>query len=106
MTQKEAKEISLEVWRYLAEHPWIRDKSYLPKDLYEKVKDLQCMCPLCELFHDHFGYECPGCPLSGEGYFCYSPGRPYRRWANTGIKETRGEAAEEIVRLIEAWEVV
>jgi hypothetical protein len=51
MTQKEAKELTLELWRYLAEHPECYVKSMVPQDIYDKVKTLDSECPLCEVFN-------------------------------------------------------
>ncbi|MDR0709628.1 MAG: hypothetical protein LBF77_06150 [Spirochaetaceae bacterium] len=108
MTRKEAKELSLEVWRYLAGHPEIRGKKALPLTLFRKIRDIPCHCPLCGLFiATGSSYrDCPGCPLSGGGYYCGSDGHPYDRWNCSLSRETgvRKEAAEEIVRVIEAWE--
>jgi hypothetical protein len=36
MTKQETKELTLEVWRYLAEHPEIGTKNDLPKKEYKK----------------------------------------------------------------------
>jgi hypothetical protein len=104
MTRQEAKELSLEVWRYLAEHPEIWSKGELPYSIYVKIKDMFCRCPLCELF-SVCGRGCSGCPLSGNGYYCDTSGMPYNRWWQSTTSDSRKEAAEEIVRLIEAWEV-
>jgi hypothetical protein len=57
MTKQEAKELSLEVWRYLAEHPEIQMKRYLPDEIWDKIKDMACACPLCEV------NPCHKCPL-------------------------------------------
>jgi hypothetical protein len=104
MTKQEAKELTLEVWRYLAEHPEIEYKMYLPDSLYEKVKFLECECPLCEMFYAPCARECSGCPLSGEGYYCSDGDQTYDRWCHAKTNKERKEAAEEIVRRTEAWE--
>jgi hypothetical protein len=49
MTYKEAKGLSLEVWRNLEEHPEIDRKYDLPNRLYARIKIRDCRCPLCEL---------------------------------------------------------
>jgi hypothetical protein len=103
MTKQEAKELSLEVWRYLAEHPEIDRKDDLPKPLFSKIVHCLSRCPLCELFN--IGHlSCPGCPLTGEDYSCESPGQPYCRWTDASSPFDRKEAAAGIVRQIEAWE--
>jgi hypothetical protein len=107
MTKQEAKELSLEVWRYLADHPEIGDKFDLPTSILGKIVDLVYDCPLCELFHNPDIF-CPGCPLSGENYYCCTLGEAYERWWAERIFNSKpgiAEAAQEIVRRIEAWEV-
>jgi hypothetical protein len=91
MTKQEAKELSLEVWRYLAEHPEIRRKENLPDGIYNKIRDLEFECPLCEVLR-----YCALCPLAD----C----APYERWVDKRDTKVRQGAAREIVRLIEAWE--
>jgi len=61
MTKQEAKELSLEVWRYLAEHPEISSKANLPEPLFDKIKVMMNQCPLCELPPKEFckGQKCP-----------------------------------------------
>jgi hypothetical protein len=105
MTKLKAKALSLEVWRYFVEHPEIRFKEELPNELYLKIKSFFNRCPLCELFHGLGTVSCPGCPLSGRGYSCDSKGQSYNRWRVAKTSEKRREAAEEIVRRVEAWEV-
>jgi hypothetical protein len=104
MTKQEAKELSLEVWRYLAEHPEIEDKAHLPDYLWRKIMRLPGFCPLCDLFKplNIPPNECPCCPLKScnQGL--------YRRWNYTTHDKNgiaiRKEAAQEIVKAIEAWD--
>ncbi len=99
MTKQEAKELSLEVWRYLAEHPKISRKQNLPKEILNKVRLCIHLCPLCDLFKDNSHYGCSGCPLEncqGESY--------YNTWFYAGSdNKKRKENAEKIVEAIEAW---
>jgi hypothetical protein len=104
MTRQEAKELSLEVWRYLEEHPEIANKKDLPEPLYKKIVRALHNCPLCSLFYNRNRNECPGCPLSDDDYYCSSKGHPYSCWYNAETASERKEAAGEIVRMIEAWE--
>jgi uncharacterized Zn finger protein (UPF0148 family) len=105
MTKLKAKSLSLEVWRYFVEHPEMEIKENLPGELYSKIKFLHNRCPLCELFHVLGSVSCPGCPLSGRSCSCNSKGQSYNRWRVAKTPEKRREAAEEIVRRVEAWEV-
>jgi hypothetical protein len=106
MTQKEAKELTLEMWRYLVEHPEYGDKFYLPRDLYLKIGNLLSQCPLCQLFQAH---SCKGCPLSAADKNCLNGQSAYMKWytSNTGSMNylsNRKEAAERIVEIVSAWE--
>jgi hypothetical protein len=69
MTEKEAKELSLKVWEYLANNPEISSKNLLPEELKDRLKgnvdklNLN-WCPLCDFFRkDRESKSCPGCPL-------------------------------------------
>ena len=106
MTRKEAKELSLEMWRYLAEHPEIDDKGDLPDGVFERIKyfSTQCaQCPLCGLFHPetNYAYECPGCPPdakndNGAGLLCFT-------WFVASSEEIRQKTAREMAAVIENW---
>jgi len=109
MTKQEAKELSLEVWQYLAEHPKIDDKSHLPDELFEKIKNLLNWCPLCALFKNKTGIWCQKCPLES----C-KDGSLYNRWHwascyaykinhKESVITIRQKAAQEIVDKIQAW---
>ncbi len=100
LTKKEAKKITLEVWRYLWNHPELGHKAAMPKRLYKKIEDLEGDCPLCELFDNA---SCSGCPLrdlADEGGDC----EDYWDWAMAYNKSQRREAAGRIVNLVEDWE--
>jgi len=98
MTKQEAKELSLEVWRYLAEHPELRTKENLPNEIFYKIRFCEHYCPLCDLFKKQ--YECNRCPL----VHCMD-GSYYSKWYESGYgdNEIRKEAAQKIVDAIQAW---
>jgi hypothetical protein len=104
MTQKEAKELTLELWRYLAEHPECFSKMRVPDSLLDRIRPLQYQCPLCESMHhdDH----CKGCPLADGRRGCEEWDSPWRRWRLCGIDNVfvRKAAAERIVKIVSAWE--
>jgi hypothetical protein len=104
MTQKEAKELTLELWRYLAEHPWIISKSSVPYYLYFKICNLKERCPLCELFSNFRG--CSGCPLDAAGEYCRDFDSAYFRWCRAKIETSasRKAAAGRIAEIVSAWE--
>ena len=98
MTAKKAKKLSLEVWKYLAEHPEIKFKSWLPDKILNKVRRCVFYCPLCELFNTPVG--CPGCPLK----VCSKRGSFFYGWSHRIKEKTRKYYAQKIVEAIEAWE--
>jgi hypothetical protein len=104
MTQKEAIELSIEVWSHLAAHPGIAYKSDLPKKIYGKIENMKARCPLCECIRNILD-SCNNCPLcfvkDGNRKRCSSGGHPYTTWRNSN-KEGRKEGATAIVRLLEA----
>jgi len=104
MKAKEAKEITLEVWKYLAEHPEIKDKRGLPKNIWKKIKGMMYYCPLCEIYVKG---RCSGCPLYEKDNGCFEEESYYYRWRKAGKeeKEERKEAAERIVEKLEEWKV-
>jgi hypothetical protein len=106
MTALEAKELSLEVWQYLAEHPEIDSKKKLPIKLYTKIKHLKGECPLCGLYQND-DLICPKCPLK----HCYSNegSSLFEQWAfsfgdSDNELKIRKQAAQNIVNVIRAWE--
>jgi hypothetical protein len=102
MTKKNAKEITLEAWRFRSSNPWIKDKIDVPEDLWNKIKDFLNSCPLCELFEDQTK-GCPGCPL-GETMECYqTEGSAYFRWSHAKTDKERRVSAGRIVEVVEEW---
>ena len=97
MTTRQAKKVSLEIWRYLAKHPEIDTKDNLPDILYNKVKELRSLCPLCELFQ-RAGAICPRCPLKR----C-DEGSDYELWYHARSPEERALYAPKIVKAIKSW---
>jgi hypothetical protein len=99
MTQKEAKELTLEVWRYLMRHPSLPEKRDLPYRIFEKIRDLRNTCPLCVLFYSPFISisGCSQCPLKS----C-ERGSIYHKW-NTGDWLQRAINARKIVSVVKAW---
>ena len=102
MTAREAKKLSLKIWRYLAKHPECRKKSDIPEKLLKKVADMRYYCPLCELFYRNYA-DCPCCPIGR----C-NMGSWYHKWYNADVlspdpKLARKEAAQKIVEIIKAW---
>jgi len=100
ITKKEAKELTLEVWRYLRDHP-DADKSDLPQELYSKIAKFINRCPLCEIFYELLIGCDKKCPL----FCCYRNGEVYDRWSSEIDEDERQQAAAEIVERVEAWEV-
>lgn len=99
MTKRLAKLLSLEVWRYLRDCPEIDNKDQLPSKLYAKIKSLKARCPLCKVFN-----TCAECPLQN----CFRDSdsvSDYYLWYRSTTSESRAQAAANIVKKIEDWEV-
>jgi len=109
MNKKEAKEITLEVWRHLRDHPEIDRKEELPDEIWDKIKNLRNDCPLCELFledEDLINPGCSGCPLAEAGHKCqHDDENAYEKWAFLSNSKWREEAASTIVEIVERWDV-
>jgi hypothetical protein len=105
MTEKKAKELTIEVWTYFAEHPEITKKSELPEELYIKIKDLRSKCPLCELFRKWKKNACHCCPLYIAGHFCESLDSFYYLWIEAKTKGERSAAAWGIVNITKEWKI-
>ena len=101
MTPKQAKKLSLLVWRYLRDHP-DEYKSELPEPMKKKIRHLKNACPLCELFLKKGANfpDCEKCPLGN----CADDDSNFDIWCMSEIEEYRQEAADRIVKLVEAWE--
>jgi len=101
LTQKEAKVLALEVHQYLVEHPEITDKKYLPSNLWDKIKNLHNICPLCEacFAERNEEMECPECPLKGYGENGYC-----RSWSRIKTIKERKKYAQLVVGKVSVWE--
>ena len=99
MTKKEAKKLSLEVWRYLRDHPKLTSKLFLPYSILQKIMDLSGRCPLCSVFKN----ECSICILGR----CTTEENNgiYDKWMNARNKKTRAKYASIMVKKIEKWKV-
>jgi hypothetical protein len=105
MTQKDTKELTIEMWTYLAEHPEIRVKDQMPSYLWDKVRIFIAECPLCALFNDRSA-NCPGCPLDADGKNCCLDESPFDLWFNSDLeqRDLRARCAQDIVDIVSAWE--
>ena len=96
MTKRQAKDLSLEVWQYLMEHPEIDNKGQLPSKLYKKISRLRAHCPLCEVFKQ----DCSGCPLGYCGIYS-----AFDSWTSSMTPEARRACATKIYLTIKEWKV-
>ena len=115
MTRKRAKELSLQVWKFLA-RTGLR-KSGLPKYIEKRVENFPYYCPLCSLYLAKGGLGLGGsgcskkCPLNVDLYdeefhevLCCND---FNNWTVLDSKhiEDRKKYARRIVRRISAWKV-
>jgi hypothetical protein len=106
MTQKEAQELCLEMWGYLAANPVVRFKRDVPLGLWEKVEGLINNCPLCEVFGSSRINTCVHCPLMLAKLPCDDPKSPYALWLGSleDRPDQREWAANKLVRIVREWE--
>ncbi len=96
LTKKKAKEICLEIWKYLMTFPEIGTKIDLPEKLFNKVLGMSGECPLCEYT------DCSdGCPLQTQHNFCYY----FEKWEGAKTSRGRKKYAKIIVDKVKAWKV-
>ena len=98
MTKQKAKDLTIEVWQYLADHPEIACKRDLPWEILEAVIRCVSQCPLCEMFRDE---DCVGCPLGN----CEDAGSNYWNWYNAETDEDRKKYAQAILCVVKAWKI-
>jgi hypothetical protein len=96
MTKQEAKEITLTIWQYLADHHEIKNKEDLPGEVFKLISGLSDWCALCHIFHHKV---CDYCPLSFKDE-CYD----YNRWSRAKTNKTRKKYAQAIVDKVKAWQ--
>jgi hypothetical protein len=104
LTKAKAKKIAVEVWSYLAEHGEIRFKTSLPEKLYNKISEMDYLCPLCELLSK----KCRLCPLWNctERFYIennYCACTDYLKWAHAITNEARAKYAAIIRDKLIAW---
>ena len=113
MTKQEAKKLTLEMWKEIANDGEIMDKSEISLKLYYKIKYLKFECPLCELFNkkvtpikDNWSSNCSGCPLKEANNQCFSGGDFYSEWGRSVMdEEERSCNAQGIVNIVENWKI-
>ncbi len=107
LSAKEARSLTLKVWKYLYKHPEIKAKSDLPPHIKDKIIKLSSQCPLCH----YFKMQCSLCPLTKAGESCYHTSSAWSIWLNDeddGMvysDEERSNAARRIYRIVRAWKV-
>ena len=96
MTKTEAKEIALEMWRYLRDNPECTSKTQIPVSILKKLEDIWA-CSLCDI-HPDCKYH--GQDTEDDTCILYPCGEgPYELWVNARKeeKDVRKEAATKLV---------
>ena len=107
MTPAEAKELTLEIWRYRTEHP--EKGANLPDTVREKLADCDGYdFPLCFLYRK--GPVCAGCPFEKRRCPMNIQNGLWAKWEDPKTKgvlrmEERKKAAAGMVKLAEGWDV-
>ena len=88
------------MWKWLAENPGKRKDDYLLNVPPDQRPHPTYDCHLCDIW---FSYaKCPGCPLSGNGYYCVVDGQPFRDYCDAEISE-ESKHALRLVEQCERW---
>lgn len=100
MTAQEAKNLSIEVWFYLRNHPECKSKMDLPKKIFDKIELFFCKCPLCA----YFSLDCKECPLYYDGSKDCANGY-FKKWCDANTNIDREFYADKILQMIYAWKI-
>jgi len=97
------KDVSVLVWQHLYDHPEIKYKTGLPDEIYNKIKNSEYECLLCDKYNDIDKGDgcCPRCPLS-----CCVETKDsiYLKWYNARTKKSRKKYAGIILEQLKAWD--
>jgi hypothetical protein len=104
LTKKKAKKLTIEVWSYLRDHPWIDDKADLPERLFIKIGYLLACCPLCEYINGEYEGpclfdKCIHCALD----CCFNDDSTFAKWETASSDEERQKYASQIVKKTKIW---
>ena len=113
LTRKRAKELSIEKWEILYNHPKLHDynyESYLEENhpkLWNVIKNHNSDCSLCELYYNTGVNEYCNleCPLMLDVRGCLSKNAYWRKWAWARTPKTRKKYAGLILQIIKDWKV-
>ncbi len=101
LTRKEALELTIVLWTWLAENPECEKDEYPDFDEFAK---LEGECALCEKYwkagEDTLdgAISCEGCPLDeADNNNCYNNGSDFDLWCKSEYPEVRAEFAWGIV---------
>ncbi len=101
---QEAKDLTIEVWTELRDNPE-KDKDDLSKKLLDQIENMQCECPLCELF---FNDDCRHCPLDKTGHSCLnlsSEESYYSQWEDAEDLSSRAYFAGLLLQVVKDWKI-
>ena len=90
LTEKQAIDISIELWTWLAEDG-SRIRWQWPG--WIKYGSMSAGCSLCE----YSCRNCNNCPYYSKIGWCYKPGRPYYRWVHTLTNRLKRRYAKEFL---------
>ncbi len=113
LSRKEAKDLSLKLWRELAK---TGDKKESSK-VFNEVEKMENHCPLCEIYNIEYGKhdkKCKNCPLAVKSNYrgCRfnnsfedKDDDLFSKWANSERIQDKKMYAKKIADLIERWRV-
>jgi hypothetical protein len=97
------KQLAVEFWSFLRDHPEIADKTdAIAFPRYKEIVEQVASCPCCTAFQRS---NCEGCPLFFRGRIqCINVGQPFRNWFMATTDAERQAAATALLAQLEAWE--
>ncbi len=98
MTKKEAMELTIELWTWLAEtgggkEDWPGWERFGGLDEYGECEQVHGECFLCEHGYQQEEDMCNACPYAQEFGRCHRCGEPFDKWAMARTEKTRKEYA-------------
>lgn len=109
ISAEEAKEWSIKVWEYLAEHPDVADKGEIPFEIWTVVENMLNRCPLCEWRNSMRYFKrginfCENCPLAAAKERCTSRASAWGLWMDALSNTARETSAKRILEIVTEWD--
>lgn len=95
--KRKALKISIKIWTEIVDSN-LEAKGDLSASLLKEVNKYLFRCPLCELYHEEEGRNCPSCPLKS----CTNESDSYYKWGHTYDSEKRLKASKDVLATLKS----